>query len=76
MILNSKEYKLYKENPYHVTSWVNHIGYIGEFIVTFDGKTGYNLFSEYPRAFSKEQLEIFDKEHPFWANFFKDRKTK
>ena len=40
---------------------------------TFDKVTILNLFQDYPHKLTLEQKEIFDKENPFWADFFKDR---
>lgn len=47
---------------------------IGEFSFTFDGEKIFNLFQDYPYALTQQEKEIFDKEFPFWADFFKDRK--
>lgn len=46
---------------------------MGEHLFSFDLKKVYNLFSDYPWALSKEEKEIFDKENPYWRDFFKDR---
>jgi hypothetical protein len=32
------------------------------------------MFQDYPHKLTKKQREIFDKENPYWADFFKDRK--
>ncbi len=45
----------------------------GEWIFSFDKQTDYNMFRDYPWALSREEKEIFDRENPFWADFFKDR---
>lgn len=42
-------------------------------LFTFDGKTIYNLFRDYPHKLSPEEKRVFDLENPFWANYFKDR---
>lgn len=47
---------------------------IGEWLFSFDKKTIYNMFRDYPDKLTKKQIEIFDKENPYWADFFKDRK--
>lgn len=43
---------------------------IGEFLFTFDKQTIFNLFVDYPHNLTPEQKEVFDKENPFWKNFF------
>ena len=54
--------------------WVDNPDHIGEMNFTFDGKKIFNLFQDYPHELTKEQKALFDKENPFWADFFKDRK--
>lgn len=59
--------------------WVDYIGEhppIGEYEFSFDKKKIYNLFRDYPWAMTPEEVEIFDKENPYWADFFADRKEK
>jgi hypothetical protein len=64
---------LYKNNPTDVIEWVDN-DMIGEFEFTFDhGQTVFNLFADYPFKLSPEQKAIFDKENPYWADFFKAR---
>ena len=36
-------------------------------------KTIFNLFQDYPYKLTKEQKEIFDRENPYWKDFFSDR---
>ena len=31
------------------------------------------MFADYPHKLTPEQKETFDKENPYWADFFKDR---
>lgn len=62
------------ENELQV-KWIENPEKIGEMIFTFDGKKVFNLFQDYPYALTKEQKEIFDKENPFWTDFFKDREN-
>lgn len=47
---------------------------VGQLLYTFDKRKVYNLWIDYPWEFSKQELEIFEKEVPFWADFFSDRK--
>lgn len=48
---------------------------IGPMLISFDKKKVYNLWQDYPHNMTKEEVELFDKENPFWADFFKDRKA-
>ena len=55
--------------------WVDNAGEeTGVWLFTFDKKKIYNMFQDYPYAMSPEEIETFDKENPFWAEFFADRK--
>lgn len=49
-------------------------GLLGEWLFSFDKKTIFNMFSDYPWKLTEEQKRIFDKENPQWADFFKDRR--
>ena len=64
----------YRDNPTDKVWWVSNTDTFGEFLFSFDKKTVFNLFVDYPHKLTKEQKKIFDEENPFWANFFKDRK--
>ena len=65
--------KLFKQNPTDVIWWVDTTEKDGEFVFTFDKKTFLNMFEDYPYKLTAEQKKIFDKENPFWADFFSDR---
>ena len=67
------EYIFYKENKDDQVYQVDHTTAIGKLLYNFDGKTILNLWTDYPEKFTKEQKEIFDKQEPYWANFFKAR---
>ena len=56
--------------------WVENNDMVGEFLFSFDKKKIFNLYADYPHNLTKEQKEIFDKENPYWADFFKERTTK
>ncbi|MBT8853752.1 hypothetical protein BTH55_03010 [Lactobacillus delbrueckii subsp. bulgaricus] len=45
----------------------------GRLEISFDKKKIYNLWTDYPDKFTPEEIEIFKKEEPYWANFFKAR---
>lgn len=65
--------KFYKNNKDDVIWWVDNQETKGEFMFSFDQKHIFNMFRDYPHELTKEQKEIFDKENPYWADFFKDR---
>lgn len=53
--------------------WVDDPLTIGEWLFSFDKKTVYNMYQDYPHKLTKEQKDIFDRENPYWADYFKDR---
>lgn len=63
----------YKENETDLIWWVDNPDQIGVMLFSFDRKTVFNLFADYPQKLTSEQKEIFDRENPYWAEFFKDR---
>lgn len=64
----------YKNQKMDIIWWLNNAAEVkGEFVFSFDRKTSFNMFHDYPWKLTKEQKEIFDKENPFWADFFSDR---
>ena len=65
--------KFYKEDPSNQIWWVDTSDKDGEFLFSFDKKQVFNLFEDYPHNLTPEQKEIFDKENPYWKDFFKDR---
>jgi hypothetical protein len=65
--------RFYKEKPTDKIWWVE-TNAIAVWEFSFDKKKIYNMFRDYPWKLSKEEKEIFDRENPYWANFFKDRK--
>jgi len=66
--------KFYKNNETDVIWWVDNPDEIGVWLFSFDQKTVFNMFADYPDKLTPEQIEIFDRENPYWAAFFKDRK--
>jgi hypothetical protein len=64
----------YKNNKNDVIWWTDNLESVGEHLFSFDKKKIYNLFSDYPHNLSKDEVEIFDKENPYWRDFFADRK--
>lgn len=67
--------KFYKNNPSDVIWWVDNGDEVkGEWLFSFDKKKVFNMFADYPYKLTVEQKAIFDKENPYWAEFFSDRK--
>ena len=65
--------EFYKKNDSDTIWWINNKEKIGEHLFTFDKKKIFNLFKDYPYELTKEEKEIFDKENPYWVEYFKDR---
>lgn len=65
--------RFYKNNRGDKIWWVDNSATVGEWLFTFDKKTIFNMFSDYPDKLTLEQKELFDKENPYWAEFFADR---
>lgn len=63
----------YKNNPNDKIWWLFNPEAVGEWIFSFDKEKQYNMFEDYPHNLSKEEKEIFDKENPYWKEFFEDR---
>lgn len=63
----------YKENKGDLIWW-KRTDAIGVWEFSFDKVKVFNMFEDYPWKLTKEQKKIFDKENPYWADFFKDRK--
>ena len=59
----------HKEKGSYKVWWLYDRESRGERYFTFDFKTFYGLFRDYPAKLSKEEKEIFDKENPFWADY-------
>lgn len=67
------EYKFYKENDTDTIWWVENPERIGEWLFSFDKEKIFNMFADYPWKLSPKEKAIFDKENPYWTDFFKDR---
>lgn len=65
--------KFYKNNPSDQIWWVDTSDKDGVFIFTFDKKELFNLFADYPHNLTADQKAIFDRENPYWKDFFSDR---
>lgn len=71
----AKELVFYHQDDGDVIWWVDNGDTVkGERLFTFDKQKIFNLFSDYPWKLTKNERALFDKENPYWADFFKDRK--
>lgn len=64
---------MYKNKKSDKILWADNRDQIGVWLFSFDGKTVFNMFEDYPHKLTPEQKKIFDEENPYWADFFKDR---
>ena len=62
-----------KQSPDDKIWWLDNEDVKGEFVFSFDKKTMFNLFQDYPWKLTPAQKELFDRENPYWADFFQDR---
>lgn len=66
--------KLFKNNPTDKIWWLDNADDAkGEWVFTFDKKEFFNMFRDYPHNLSPEQKRIFDRENPYWAEYFSAR---
>lgn len=63
----------YKKHLRDKVWWVDTSDREGLFLFSFDRREIFNLFKDYPHKLTPEQKAIFDKENPYWAEFFSDR---
>lgn len=66
-------YKFYKKNIDDIIWWIDYKDKKGEYLFTFDKKRIYNLFRDYPYNLTNNEKEIFDKENPYWKEFFNNK---
>ncbi len=64
-----QKYKFLKRHRTDKIWWAHTEGHIGELKISFDKKTIINLWTDY-HTLPPEQKELFDKENPYWADFF------
>ena len=63
----------YKKNKNDKIWWINDLDSFGKHMFSFDKIKIFNLFADYPYNLTPEEKEIFDKENPYWKEFFKER---
>lgn len=61
-----RPFEFYKVNEDDKIWWVDYIGQIGLEAVSFDKRKILFIFGDYPKNFTKEEKELFDKENPDW----------
>ena len=64
----------YKDEPNDKIWWLEVLNEKGLWLFSFDKVKIYNMFSDYPDRMTAEEVEIFDREQPYWARFFRDRR--
>lgn len=69
----AKNKNFVKNEPTDVIWWVDDPEVIGVWEFSFDRVTVFNMFEDYPWKLTPEQKAIFDRENPYWAEFFMDR---
>ena len=65
---NMRNIHFYKKRNSDKIWWGKIKGVIGPTFVSFDKKTVYNLWTDYPSKFNSEQKALFDNENPDWAD--------
>ena len=63
----------YKERKKDKIWWVDYQEEIGRLEISFDKKKILNLFEDYPHNFTNNEKQLFDKENPYWRDFFNGR---
>ena len=59
----------YKEEPDNKIWRVDNCEQIGPMEFSFDKKTIFNYWPDFPEKLTKEQLDLFCAEDPYWADF-------
>lgn len=68
--------KWFKNNPDGKIWWLDDPGRKGEWVFSFDKKTKFNMFSDYPHALTSEQKKIFDEEKSILEELFQRQNIK
>ena len=62
-----------KKNKTDKIWWIDNLETFGEHLFSFDKKHIYNLFQDYSHNMTDAEVEIFNSENPYWAEFFSIR---
>lgn len=69
----NNQLEFFKNDKKDTIFWIDNLDNKGEFLFTFDKQKIYNMFADYPHNLTLEEKAIFDKENPYWRDFFADR---
>ena len=70
----SSSYMWQKKNEGDTVEWASNTGRVGVFLFRVGpGGKVYNLFEDYPQKLTADELATFNRENPFWVEFFADR---
>ena len=61
----------YKNNENDQIWWFYDTEVLGQPSFSFDKKKVFYLFGDYPDSLTPDQKDLFDKENPYWAQFFR-----
>ncbi len=71
-----KEAPFYRKHPGDKIYWIIREKYDGPLEISFDQKKIYNLFTDYPDKMTPEEVELFNKENPSWADLLNSKPKK
>lgn len=61
-----RKFEFYKKHDGDKIWWVEYSDEFGSEAVSFDKKKILFIFGDYPKNFTKEEKDLFDKENPYW----------
>ena len=71
----NKEYEFFKKKETDQIWWIREVNSTNDLLFfSFDKEKTYDLFNDYPKNMTPEEVEIVDKENEYWAKYFEDRK--
>ncbi|MCQ2121884.1 MAG: hypothetical protein MJY78_08685 [Fibrobacter sp.] len=62
----TRKFEFYKKHEGDKIWWVEFEDEFGSEAVSFDKKKILFIFGDYPKNFTKDEKELFDKENPYW----------
>ena len=71
---STEEDKWYKKNENDEVWWLDNKDAEDKYVFSFDKKTKFNIYKDYPFALTTEQKAIFDRENPKWRDFLKEKR--